>query len=139
MFEDKEHPDHPQHVEYEVGKGSPLGGEIGWDGSQVGGDGGADVLSHDHGRGTGKVNPALYRHDQRQSHSGTGGLDNDSEYGSHHQEEEGGKEAHTCEVLYEGKHLGVVLQVRHRTLQEVKSHKKEGKSEDEFAQRFISA
>ncbi len=139
MFKDKEHPDHSHHVEHEVGKGSPLCRQVGRDGCQVSGDGGADVLSQDHGCRTGEVNPTLCSHDQCQSYRCAGGLYDDRQHGAHHQKEEGGEDSHVGEVLYERKYFRVILQVRHRFFQKVESHKQKGKSKNEFAQRLVPA
>ena len=128
--------DDTNEVEDEVGAGGFLTIGVGHHGGEVGGDGGADVLSHDEGDGGIEANPAVVAHDEGDGHHGGRGLDKAGEECADEDEKEYGPEAEAGEGGEGLEEVGIFFKVGHGLLEETHADEEKGETHDEFADGF---
>lgn len=137
--EDGQRPHRAQEVEEQVAHGGTLGSHIATHRRHERRDGGAYVgAEHQRARQV-KTYPALAAHDERDGKRCRARLDDHGEQHAHKREYQHRAEAHRRVLLEKCKHLGIALQVRHISADEVETHKQERKSDEKLAYRLVAA
>ena len=131
--EDDEGDDDTDNVEDQVGASGAFTVGVGDHGSDVGRDGGADVLSHDESDGGIESYPSVITHNEGDGHHGSGGLDKAGEESSYSNEEDDGPEAIAGKAGEGFEGLRVFFEVGHGLLEETHAEQEQGKTDDEFA------
>ena len=132
--EEDEHPAHAEDVEQHVGHGRTAGLRVGAEGGQVGGDGGANVLTHHQGDTLEDGDGARRAQHHGDGHEGGRALDNGREDGSDEEEQQDGSVVclEAGEEIYHGRIAGEV-QVRSRLLEHAQGEKEERQAEEEVS------
>ena len=132
--ENQKQPNHAEDVDDKVCQSGTLRLDVGDGGGEVGGDGGTDVLAHDHGGGVFVANPALGADDQGEGDGRRRGLEYGGEDGSYEEEYHPGAEAEVADALDEVTDAGEVLEVGgHGFLEEAQGEEEQAETDEHLA------
>ena len=134
--EGEEGDDYAYDVENQMGTCGLLASGVGNHSGDVGGDGGAYVLSHHQSDSNIKSDPSVVAHNQGDSHHCRRGLDDAGKQGANGDEQQNGPETeagHRCQPLQQ---VGVFFEIGHCGLQQIHTYQQQSQAYDGLAHRL---